>query len=732
MNFQDCHEEQIHIPSHVQSYGYLIGLDEKNKTIQFYSKNVQNLFGFTENLLGETFEDCAYYFNKIIESTIYQRVDYNLKVANKNLDKIKLNGSNFHLTIYRYNGFIYIELEEYLKRQISRNVIYKGIKEIQSAKTEEEIWKALLENICGITGYDRVMIYKFMNDGSGKVIAEQKNDNMESYLHLYYPESDIPRQARALYLLNYKRIFSNVHSDPIPVLSSVPEVNLTYSTVRAMSPIHAQYVKNSGASSSFSTSIIVDNKLWGLVTCHSTKPKHIDLFNRIQAEICSVIAANSYFSLKSQMIMENEALFALKSIQLKNRLSQHDNLKESLFQNLHSVLEISQADGFAIAFDDEVKSTGEAPDEEVILNIANWARKNLRTSLYYDDSFTLKYRDEIPGLDHLSSGVAISFLAKDRGKLLIWFRKEFKGHINWAGKPEKNVELVEIYNEKKRVVSPRTSFLIYSEEIQGKSKYWSKKHLLEIRKIHDTVLETVQLQFERVFRLNQELSKVNEELDSFSHTLSHDMATPLTVIKLNVQMLGKNKTDDVEKSKIDYILNEIDNMSTMMANVLQLSRLKHSEYVMEKINPRTTIEKICEDAKLSYDSCAEIKIGATPEIMGEATLLHQVFQNMITNAVKYSSKEENPKIEIRGYDSGSWIIYEISDNGIGIPEKEKENVFKLFRRIENAKSFSGSGVGLTIVQRIMNRLKGSLTFESKENEGTTFQLKFPKPLQDFN
>lgn len=728
MNFQDCHEEQIHIPSHIQSYGYLIGLD-LNKTIQFYSENIFEIFDVDEGFLGQNFEDHSTVFEKVIKSAPYKHLNTSPKETTKNLNKVILNEKEYHLTIYRFNGLIFIELEEYMKKQISRNTIYRGIKEIQAAKTEDEIWDALVHNICEISGYDRVMIYKLMSDGSGKVIAEKKLDDMESYMHLHYPESDIPKQARALYLLNYKRIFSDVYSKPVPVKSLLPEVDMTYSTVRAMSPIHAVYIKNSGASSSFSTSIIVENKLWGLVTCHSTKPKHIDLFNRIQAEICTVMAANAYSSLKSQMVMENEALFTLKSTQLKNRLYQHDNLKESLFKNLHTVLEISQADGFAAAFDDDVESTGEVPSKEVILNIVNWARKNMTTSLYHDNAFAMKYYEEIPGLNLFCSGVVISFLGKERSKVLIWFRKEYKEHINWAGNPTKKIDVVDYFDQKKTVVSPRSSFMVFSEEIRGKSPYWSKKDILEIRKIHETILETIQHQFERVTLLNKELNQVNEELDSFSHTISHDLATPLTVIKLNVQMLSKNKEDELEKAKIDYILNEIENMSQMMANVLQLSRLKYSDYQFEKVNPRTFIEKICEDAKLTFDCRSDITIGETPEIIGEPTLLYQVFQNLITNAVKYSSKADKPKIEIKGEIEGDWVVYKITDNGIGIPENERENVFKLFKRIDNAKSFVGSGVGLTIVHRIIKRLEGNVTFESKENEGTTFILKFRKPME---
>lgn len=729
MNFQDCHEEQIQIPSHIQSYGYLIGLNAHDKTIEFYSENISEILDVDEDLLGNKFEENTAVFDKILNSSPYKNLDSNPKETTKNLDKVILKDKEYHITVYKFDGHIFIELEKYLKKQISRNTIYRGIKEIQSAKTEDEIWSALVRNVCEITGYDRVMIYKFMNDGSGKVVAEQKLEHMESYMNLYYPESDIPKQARALYLLNYKRIFSDIHSKPVPIRSNLKEkIDLTYSTVRAMSPIHAVYIKNSGASSSFSTSIILNNKLWGLVTCHSTEPKHIDLFNRIQAEICTMIAANTYSSLKSRTVMENEALFTLKSTQLKNRLYQHENLKESLFRNVNTILEISQADGFAVAVGDEIESAGEAPDLEVIHNIVNWARKNLTTSLYSDDAFALKYHEEIPGLNLLCSGIVISFLGKERSKLLIWFRKEFSEHIEWAGNPEKTTDVFDFYDQKKRVVSPRTSFMVFSEEIKGKSKYWSQKDILEFRKIHDTILETVQYQFERVSLLNRELNQVNEELDSFSHTISHDLATPLTVIKLNVQMLSKNKEDELEKAKIDYILNEIDNMSQMMANVLQLSRLKYSEYELQKVNPRGFIEKICEDSKLSYNCCPEITIGETPEIMGEPTLLYQVFQNLITNAVKYSSKTENPKVDIHGEIEGDWVLYKISDNGIGIPESERENVFKIFKRIDNAKSFSGSGVGLTIVHRIVKRLDGAVTFESKENEGTTFILKFRKPM----
>lgn len=125
---------------------------------------------------------------------------------------------------------------------------------------------------------------------------------MESFLGLHYPESDIPKQARQLYLKKRKRIFSNVYADTVPILSKKEEnIDLTFSASRAMSPVHAQYLKNSGVASSFSVSIIIDDHLWGLVTCQNIKPKHIDLEDRVQAGIFTALAANAYSSFKSKV-----------------------------------------------------------------------------------------------------------------------------------------------------------------------------------------------------------------------------------------------------------------------------------------------------------------------------------------------------------------------------------------------------------------------------------------------
>lgn len=730
MNITNCNEIEIYNPGFVQDFGYLIGINAESKSIDFYSENIADLFPLEESVLQKNIDDLEC-FSSIINSPQFHDADRNSKEDIKNSDKIEINGKEYHISVYKHKDTLFIELEKCLLGGLSNSSLLKGIKNLPSLKKGKDIWKALVKNICQITGYDRVMVYKFNSDGSGKVVAEEKLATMESYMHLHYPESDIPQQARALYLKNHKRILSDINALPVKIISQVKTVDLTYSGIRAISPIHIEYLKNGGISSSFSVSIIIDDELWGLVTCHSTQPKHIDLDNRILAEIATFIASNAYSSYQAKKTSRYETVLNKVCYDLKKELLKFTTIKDSLINNVENIRNVSETDGFAIIADNTVKAYGKVPNENIILRIYQWAVQNIEDKTYFDDSFYKKYHASL-GLDKNCCGVSLAFINKQNGHLLIWFRQEFKDHISWAGKDKKEIETLNFYNEQKLVYSPRKSFQVFYEEISDKSHYWSSKDRLRINKIRDLVNHTMQEQLHNISRMNDELTKINEELnrindelDSYSHTISHDLATPLTVMKLNVQMMARHNTDEYNIKKIQNVLSEIDNMSGMMSNVLKLSRLKYSEYIFEKVDPAEIIEKACTDAKLSYNENAAITVRNIYPVTGEKSLITQVFQNIITNAVKYSSQKESAEIIVDSSYDGTYILYTISDNGIGIPYQSKDEVFKVFQRMGNARSFLGSGVGLSIVKNIMRKLSGNVDFESVENQGTTFFLRFP-------
>lgn len=730
MNFVECHDEPIHIPGYIQSFGYLIGIETTSLTISFFSENISDVFKIEhcEDLFGKKLSQFPEVFQTVIDSDIFKDVGFLSKRENETyFDKITVAGKQYHFSVFRANDYIFLEFEAVYENPNKR--ITNKYDNFYIIDNEQEIWDQLLNTISNIINYDRIMVYKFMSDGSGKVISEKTNNHLESYLGLHYPEHDIPRQARELYKKKRKRIFSDVYSHPVRILSrSGKSIDLTFAASRAMSPIHGQYIKNSGASSSFSISIIIDDQLWGLVTCQNSEPKHIDLEDRVQAGIFTVLASNAYSSFKSKKELEyridlNEKLYALKS-----EFLEHGSLFESLDFNKSELRLMPKADGLAIISDNEIVTDGITPDREIINNIVNWAYENTSDNVFISNSFLKDYGSEL-NLNSDTAGIIIYFVERSKKEILIWFRKEFDEHINWAGNPEKKIETFSKNGEEIRTVSPRESFQVFTENIKGKSKRWSSKNQIAVHLIRDLIFETSHKQYITIKKLNDQLKKVNEELDSFSYTISHDLGTPLTVMKLNAQMLLNSLGDiaDKDKNKINSIIGEIDNMAEMMQNVLQLSRAKHSEIQLETIETNLTIRKITENAKITYDSQKSmVVIKECPEVLADKTMLHQVFLNIINNAVKYSSDREQPIIEIEGTEAGDQIIYRIKDNGIGIPEENKHRMFKIFNRMDNAKKFKGNGVGLSIVHRIMNRLGGNVDYESNK-EGTCFILTFQKP-----
>lgn len=730
MNFVECHEEPIHIPGYIQSFGYLIGIDSVSHSITFFSRNIMDLFKIEnfDELFDKRLTDFPESFPDIIKSDIYTSLEKFTRRENEAyFDKIFIGKKEYHFSVFRSEGYIFLEFEEVLINPDKR--ISNKYDNFYVIETEQELWNHLLEALSKVVNYDRIMVYKFMMDGSGKVIAEKKNEGMESFFGLHYPESDIPKQARELYLKKRKRIFSNVHHETVPIISKTgKDIDLSFTASRGMSPVHRQYLINSGISSSFSVSIIIDNHLWGLVTCQNVEPKHVDLEDRVQAGIFTALAANAYSSFKSKNELNYRLELNDKLSQLKTNFLKHNNLFDSLIESKTEIRNFPEAEGLAVVYDENIVTDGAVPASDVISRIVDWGLKNTTDRIYVNRSFLKNHGEEL-NLPESAAGIIIYFIEREKNEMLIWFRKEFDEHIDWAGNPEKKIGIFTQNGEDKKMVSPRTSFRIFTENIKGHSKRWNSRNVSAVQAIRDLILETSHKNYNAIKRLNDELKKVNEELDSFSYTISHDLGTPLTVMKLNAQMLLGNLTDNSEKSKtkIKTIIEEIDNMAEMMHDVLQLSRAKHSEIQLESLKTGTTIHKISENAKITYGSPkSEIVIKECPDVLADKTLLHQVFLNIINNAVKYSSHKDQPKVEIEGSEDGQTIIYRISDNGIGIPHEEKHKMFKIFNRMDNAKKFKGNGVGLSIVHRIMKRIGGDVDYESNK-DGTSFILTFKKP-----
>jgi len=221
---------------------------------------------------------------------------------------------------------------------------------------------------------------------------------------------------------------------------------------------------------------------------------------------------------------------------------------------------------------------------------------------------------------------------------------------------------------------------------------------------------------------------LNNALDTYSYTVSHDLKNPLSVIKLSVQMLqSKREVSPELLGKLTANIKDAgDLMESMLNKIYEFSKVKEFRYEPALIHTDQMIAQIVAHCKTLYiaQHC-EVTLGDLHPIFGEKTLIYQLFSNVISNSIKYSSKETCAKVSIYSSVDPRKIRYTIEDNGIGISNTELNSIFDIFKRLSNSSGFEGSGVGLAIVKRIVDRLGVTIDVESEIGQGTRFHLDFP-------
>ena len=729
-NFQECHEEKIHIPGHIQSFGYLIVLHYDTWNVKYVSENIAEVFGVKPyELMGRRLREFPIIADTIVQTETSQSFR-NSEPRNKVFQPEMINvlGIKYYYQLFTSENLIYLEFEKVYDNSTNRNILLNLGNDVLRVESEEELWQSLVNEISTVIGYDRVMIYRFLPDGSGKVIAENKNDNLESLLNVHFPESDIPRQARELYLKKRKRIVSNVNSKVVQIISDESEpLNMEFVSARAVSPIHLEYLRNSGVEASFSTSIVVNDALWGIVACQNLTPKHIDLYDRQISEVLTRITANTFMALQSKKQLRYSHSFYQKTLDLKEEMLLEEDLDD--IENLADYLNnFVLSDGTAVFMPNKLIVKGITPDKARIEQIVNWAVLNLEEDIFYTDNL---YDTETVDFekDEKSPGIMVLILDRAKRKVAIWFKSESVRQIRWAGLQDKNFEERNLYGEEVMVKTPRKSFEIVKETLKGRSEQWTDSDIVGITILQNLILKTTQEKNARITELNQTLKEKNEELDAFSYTVSHDLRSPLTVMGLNAQQLLNKTQDESQKSKVQQILDQVNDLTEMMNDILNLSRANHSEIELNSLNPQTIIDRVIQEAGTNFGTeNTEIITGDFLHISADRTMAYQVFSNVIGNAVKYSSRKDFPKVEITSREYDDKIVYYISDNGIGISDESKHKMFQLYSRQPNAMEFKGSGVGLSIVKRLMNRMGGDIDFESEKDVGTVFHLIFDKPV----
>lgn len=734
VDLNNCDIEPIHIPGQIQSHGFLIVVDQ-NQVIRFHSENIfdyLNLPGIA--ILGQPISSIEPVIGKneppnfINQLIVFGKIN-GFDQTNPFLTDIQ--GQAFHLIISPSDKYFMLEFEpseSNLSLDIQK-MVGRSISGMLADKNLQNLLNNTAAQIKNIINYDRVMVYKFATDGHGEVVAEAKNSDLNGWLGLHFPASDIPQQARELYKVNLTRLIANVDKEPSKISgeesNADKHLNLTNSQLRAVSPIHIQYLKNMGVCSSFSISLIYHDELWGLIACHNYTPRFINYKARESAKLIGQILSSA---LEFRQDEENQSVYEKYKTavsQLSKFMLQTDSIEDALTLNGISLLDVADASGAILVFENNTTKLGNTPDDEQLKGLITFIEENITEPIYYTQNLPALY-PEAAAYKNIASGIFVCTISKELNEYVIWFKHEQTQTIQWAGNPEKPTE-ADVKNGL-LTISPRKSFEAWSETVSGTSKNWSNSEIKSILRLKGEISYAINQKASEIRILNEKLKQAYEELDTFSFTISHDLKNPLTTIKSYSQILMRDKNMSPESLKIlDRINASSDRMDQMIREVLEYSRIGKTTLTKVPIDILTLVKEQIKDLSVAFKACdLEMDIGDTPVLLGDPVMISQVFSNLLSNAIKYSSRSNPSKVSVHGSVTDTEIIYSISDNGIGIDIKQLPMVFELFKRMDNVKDIEGTGVGLAIVKRIVEKHQGKVWVDSELGKGSTFYLAFQR------
>ncbi|MDJ0694621.1 ATP-binding protein [Mastigocoleus sp. MO_188.B34] len=750
VNLTNCDREQIHIPNSIQPHGILFVLAPEDLTILQVSKNIRSVLGYNpEDILNQPLANfLAASEISSIQKCLTEDFDHvnPLKISFSTQEQIQY----FDGIIHSYDGLVILELEptqetEYVNFIKFYNLVNSCVAKLQNTISLLDTCNVIVNEVRKLTGFERVMVYRFNDDGSGNVIAESKTDKIIPYLGLRYPATDIPLPARKLYVNNWLRIISNVNYEPIeitPTLNPLTHkvVDLSFSSLRSVSPIHLEYLKNMGVTASMSISIIRNKQLWGLIACHDSRPQHVSYEVRTACEFLGKILSAELLEkqdneeLDYKIRIQNIPKYFIESI------AQNNNFIDALVQEEEKLLDIVSAAGVVICDNDDLISIGKVPEKSEIKNILNWLEYQTEDNIYYTNSLPTLY-PQAKQYKKIASGLLALTISKIRRNYILWFRPEVIQTVNWGGNPVKQVENLPDGEVR---IHPRKSFELWQETVKNSALPWKKCEIEVVAELRSAIISIVLSKADELARVNLELERSNDELDSFAYIASHDLKEPLRGIHNYSSFLMEDYAEVLDEegiSKLQTLIRLTQRMEDLIDSLLHFSRLGRVDLSLENNDLNEILDGAIDVIKMSNaEDSIEISVPRKlPKVNCDRIQINELLTNLISNAIKYN-KNDRKQVEIGFLDTPeeldpnlqqkiqlqNQVVLYVKDNGIGIPQKHHENVFRIFKRLYGKKQYGGgTGAGLTIAKKIVERHGGEIWLKSEVGVGTTFYLSLP-------
>lgn len=747
VNLTNCESEPIHIPGSIQPHGFLLGVHKETFLIDYCSENIAEYISVSaEQLLGK---ELAVLFTPVQITDFTEYVSAEIDTAKPFI--FTLDEISYNTTVHDTNKTLVLEFEPFPDGTINLPNLYNQtrtfVSMMEKAHYLPELCQGIANETRAITGYDRVMIYKFDQDYNGEVIAESKRADLESFEHQKYPHTDIPVQARELYMRNPLRMIADVNYAPIPLLTldnsdqkDNKSLDLSLSILRSVSPIHVEYLKNMGVVATLTISLLQNQKLWGLIACHHYAPKVLPHYTRLSALLqghfltsqISVREVAEEFEVTQQV---DKALAHLlsKLYETENFIAEHHT------SNL--LLTLANASGAAICLNGIIYKNGITPKEEKLVSLFNFLAENYKTKGLISNQLSKVYPEGVD-IAQQAAGIIYHPFSSIGADGIVWLRQEKVETINWAGNPDKAI----LTNNDGLRLSPRKSFELWMEFVKNTSKTWRKSEMNAASSFASALekhinFQVIQSQQNANRVLNEELKSANQELANLNWISTHDLKEPLRKIQIFASKVLDREDPDLSvqvKDSVERMRFAAEKMQHLIEDILAYSKAGSGEKVFELVDLNLVLANVLRDLSDNIEERnAIIHADRLPSLKVIPFQIHQLFVNLISNAIKFTESNVTPEISIRvnivvGNNVRDTLVsdqkfYSISvqDNGIGFETEYESRIFDVFQRLHPAHKYPGTGIGLAICKKIAENHKGFITAHSELGKGSQFTLYLP-------
>ncbi|HEY1585117.1 MAG TPA: histidine kinase dimerization/phospho-acceptor domain-containing protein, partial [Polyangia bacterium] len=583
VDLTNCDREPIHIPGLIQPHGVLMALSP-SLTVTQTSDNVVARLGLSvDDVLCRSLADVL--GTRAADIVAAALVDGRWKEANPL--GVVARGQHLDAIVHEHDGVTIVELEPAPKVPgADARSLRSLLSALQHARTLDELCRCAVREVKRLTRFERVMLYRFDAAGHGSVDAEARDPGLDPYLGLRYPASDIPKQARALYRKNWLRLIPDARYTPARLVPSLrPDtgapLDLTFAVLRSVSPIHLEYLENMGIRASFSVSLIVDDELWGLISCgNHSGPLMVPYEVRSAVEVIGRLLSLQFAALAQSEAAQLRVGRRRKQQDIAERVRtggcEADVLATAVSSSGDELLALADAGGVAAIVGDEVVAHGRVPAMASVRAIAAWVERVAGAAPFSTDRLA-QHAGAPTDAREVASGVLSFALPGAPLRRLLWFRPEVVRSVTWGGDPRKPAEA-----DAAMRLHPRRSFEQWKEKVRLTSRPWTTSDCEAAEELRHNLVE---IDLARQVARAQRAVQLRDDLVA---VVSHDLRSPLGVVQLQSTLLLRAAAglQKIEASQNIYAAAErmqraAERMATLIRDLLDVAKIEAGRFQLQ-------------------------------------------------------------------------------------------------------------------------------------------------------